>query len=90
LYIDYPKKPNPLGLYDIHGNVWEWVENTFWGPYPKGLVTDPKGLRGDSYRTFRGGGWSSDVRNLRSAARSHTWSWYHFSSLGFRLIRSVD
>ncbi len=41
---------NPLGLYDVHGNVWEWVEDWYEREYPEGPVTDPRGPRSGSYR----------------------------------------
>ncbi len=62
------KKPNQWGLYDMHGNVWEWCED--WkGSYPSGHVTDPSGPDRGSGRVFRGGGWYSYTRYCRSANR---------------------
>ncbi|MGE4520652.1 MAG: formylglycine-generating enzyme family protein [Desulfobacteraceae bacterium] len=62
------KKPNKLGLYDMHGNVWEWCEDWF-GDYPSGHVTDPSGPGSGSYRVLRGGGWSDSARSCRGANR---------------------
>jgi len=63
------KKPNAWGLYDMHGNVWEWCQD--WnGDYPSGKVTDPLGPASGSYRVIRGGSWGSGARHCRVAHRS--------------------
>ena len=68
--------PNAWGLYDVHGNVWEWCQG-WYGNYPTGHVTDPKGPSSGKYRVLRGGGWSSLAGYCRSAFR------YRFNP-GFR------
>ena len=50
------KKANGYGLYDMSGNVWEWVWD-WYGEYPSGSQTDPLGSPSGSYRVLRGGGW---------------------------------
>jgi len=61
------KKPNAWGLYDMHGNVYEWCVDKY-APYAPGPATDPVGVKG-LFRVLRGGSFYSDVRFCRSAAR---------------------
>jgi formylglycine-generating enzyme required for sulfatase activity len=61
-------EPNAWGLYDMHGNVWEWCSDRY-GDYPKGAVSDPSGPKEGSYRVIRGGCWGSDAAICRSAIR---------------------
>jgi len=61
--------PNAWGLFDMHGNVWEWCLNWYAGSLPGGSVTDPQGPNRAVYRPLRGGGWLNYGWDCRSATR---------------------
>jgi len=84
-------KPNPWKLYDVHGNVWEWVWDRY-DNYPKGTVTDYAGPEVSSFgigdRSTRSGGWTSvGAKWVRSAARGHGITGY--IDRGFRFVRTL-
>ena len=83
-------KPNAFGIYDMHGNVWEWCED--WkADYPAGAVTNPKGLAtGTGARVLRGGSFSNFVSDARSSVRDFGTPTYRAKSIGFRLARTAD
>ena len=82
------KEPNPWGLYDMHGNVWEWVEDAYDEDYyAESEVEDPKGADSVRYRMYRGGGWFSNVKSLRTTYRVNNLPSFRYYSLGFRLVR---
>jgi len=79
--------PNAWGLYDMHGNVYEWCQDWYDEDYPSGAVTDPSGPGSGSSRVIRGGGWYSLAQDCRSAHRS-VLAGLRLFNIGFRLVRS--
>ena len=83
------KAPNAWGLYDMLGNVWEWVED--WvGEYPGESVTDPRGPTWGAGRVSRGGSWIHSARYCRVSARDFSPPEARGANTGFRLLRREE
>ena len=75
------KRPNPWGLYDMHGNVKEWTDDWYYGSYSAQPRLDPLG------KVIRGGAWDYPAYGARSAFRSHVLPRRSGNFIGFRVIR---
>ena len=71
------KRPNPWGLYDMLGNVWEWC----WDVYDAEVY--------GSYRVLRGGGWFDEHWSCRASVRRRSHPTFRVDDVGFRLARSL-
>lgn len=93
------KAPNGLGIYDMSGNVWEWVQDWYLyekegflksekSYYKESVKDNPQGPSSGSLRVKRGGSWLYGPWYMRSANRSRSTPGYHDYGLGFRLVVS--
>jgi formylglycine-generating enzyme required for sulfatase activity len=80
------KLPNPWGLYDMYGNVWEWCQDWWSDSLPGGIVMDPQGPATTGRRAFRGGSWYDLGRYCRSAGRSGRNPSFLTGNIGFRVV----
>ena len=82
--------PNPYGLHDLHGNVWEWTEDC-WNPTHNGNANDGRArASGDcGYRVMKGGSWVNKPDDIRTAQRQRYTTDYRYDDYGFRIARTL-
>lgn len=80
--------PNGWGLYNMHGNVGEWVWD-YYGEYSTAVQNDPTGAETGTLRVYRGGGWNDFAKNMRSAYRAAMAENKSSFNIGIRLVRNA-
>ncbi len=83
------KDPNTWGLFDMHGNIWEWC-NDWQGNYKNYAKENPRGPNWGYSRVLRGGGWHYPAVGCRSTYRHRAKPEYRLSTVGFRIARSFN
>ncbi len=81
-------EPNPWGLYDMSGNVWDWCWD-WYGAYNTVDNINPTGAENGVYKVHRGGGWNDFARHLRSGYRAAAVPYNKLYNIGFRVVRSA-
>ncbi|MBF0506507.1 MAG: formylglycine-generating enzyme family protein [Nitrospirae bacterium] len=83
------KSPNGLGIYDMNGDVWQWVQD-WYGPnyYSKSARNNPRGPGSGSDRVIRGGSWSSGLNSVWASLRGYVAPDVRGSLIGFRVLRT--
>ena len=83
------KEANPWGLYDVHGNVAEWVQDEYHSNYNKAPTDGSEWTNGVDRRVIRGGSWDNAEVNCRSAARESIGEGSRMNYIGFRLVKEI-
>lgn len=82
--------PNPFGLYNVHGNVWEWMADCYHESYAGAPSDGSAWITGDcSRQVLRGGSWYDDPRSLRAAFRIRNYPVSRTYFTSFRLARTL-
>jgi formylglycine-generating enzyme required for sulfatase activity len=83
--------PNPFGLHDVHGNVWEWVEDCWHDSYEGAPVDGSAWTSGSCHkRVLRGGSWNREPRFIRAANRGRSGTGFRNRNYGFRVARTLN